>query len=196
MPRLFFALWPNDAVRREIAHAQAALPRLAGRRVPVANLHLTLAFLGQVSEARTVQARAVAAGVEAPPFLLHLELVEWRRRTGIVWLAARATPPGLAVLDAALRAGLAEAGFPSEARPLHPHLTLARDAPHPPGPGSGPGAGPGKGKGPVAVECPPLPWPVDDFVLVESQTGGAASTYQILGRWPLRAPAPEGGTYG
>ena len=51
--RLFFALWP-DAFTQQSWFSELApfLAPLGGRRVPAANLHLTLAFYGDVSEHR------------------------------------------------------------------------------------------------------------------------------------------------
>ena len=47
-PNLFYALWPDDAVREELARLQT---RLHGRLTRPPNLHLTLAFLGPQPEA-------------------------------------------------------------------------------------------------------------------------------------------------
>ncbi len=48
MPRLFYALWPDDAARAQLAQAAAALNVHDGQRVRDENLHLTLVFLGAV----------------------------------------------------------------------------------------------------------------------------------------------------
>ncbi len=47
--RLFFALWPELSSSRQWQH-DVALPAqmLGGRQMPMANLHMTLAFLGEV----------------------------------------------------------------------------------------------------------------------------------------------------
>ena len=47
--RLFFALWPDDAVRARLDQAGEELLGKRVKRVPAANLHLTLAFAGAVT---------------------------------------------------------------------------------------------------------------------------------------------------
>ena len=55
-PRLFFALWPTDAVRAELAAAAPSYSCL-GRAIAARNLHITLVFLGSVAQARRMVAR-------------------------------------------------------------------------------------------------------------------------------------------
>ena len=51
--RLFFALWPEpDTQRRWHEELASYVKPLGGRRVPAENLHLTLAFLGEVPGTR------------------------------------------------------------------------------------------------------------------------------------------------
>ena len=50
MARLFFALWPDDALRRQIAAQAVALNHAhegGGRLLPQDRLHLTLRFMGE-----------------------------------------------------------------------------------------------------------------------------------------------------
>ena len=64
--RLFFALWPDSAVRAVLqASCQAVTVSCGGRPVPPRNYHLTLAFLGQVDSADLAGIRAAAAQVHA-----------------------------------------------------------------------------------------------------------------------------------
>jgi len=49
--RLFFALWPDEATREQLAHiTRKAVRGSGGRPIPVENLHSTLVFLGSVPE--------------------------------------------------------------------------------------------------------------------------------------------------
>lgn len=92
-----------------------------------ANLHLTLAFLGQVPSARLEALLDMAAAIEAAPFDLCLDrLLRWRN--GILLLAPSQPPGALLRLRRALRSGLAELELPVETRLFSAHLTLARDA--------------------------------------------------------------------
>ena len=53
--RLFFALWPDDAVRGAWSARLESRTRAQGKAVPAAKLHLTLAFLGEVADDRVAR---------------------------------------------------------------------------------------------------------------------------------------------
>jgi 2'-5' RNA ligase len=99
--------------------------------VDPAILHFTLAFLGQVPEARVagVRAAAEAAVRGQPPFRVALRSVGRFPAQGapkIVWAGAPAATTTLARLGAALRSELERRELPFDAKPLQPHVTLAR----------------------------------------------------------------------
>ncbi|HWP94762.1 MAG TPA: RNA 2',3'-cyclic phosphodiesterase [Gammaproteobacteria bacterium] len=174
--RLFFALWPDDAVRealrRETRHA---VRRSGGRPVPVANLHLTLRFLGNVAAERVEAVFAVAAGITGiAATSLQLDRYGWFPQARVFWLGTDTVPAPLAALAGRLEAGLVAAGFEPEPRPFQAHVTLARKVARAP-----------------AVEPPhPVTWPVYDFALIESHTARRGACYEVVGRWPLAgAPA-------
>jgi 2'-5' RNA ligase len=51
--RLFFALWPDDAVRARLTGVVDSLRRtVSGKWVKPDNLHITLAFLGDIESER------------------------------------------------------------------------------------------------------------------------------------------------
>ena len=167
--RLFLAIQLSPAVREALLTAQDALRRQGrGSFPPPENLHLTLAFLGQVPSARLEALLDMAAAIEAAPFDLCLDrLLRWRN--GILLLAPSQPPGALLRLRRALRSGLAELELPVETRPFSAHLTLARDA--------------------APLEDAPLPptfvWQVDHFSLFCSQNDAAGVRYRTLGRWAL-----------
>ena len=169
--RLFFALWPTEALRRALAGRVAALvPPGAGRAQRPDQLHLTLEFLGSVPAARLPDLREASAAVHGEPFELVLDALEYWRRPRVLCMVARELPPALVALVQSLRNELASRGFESECRPYRAHLTLARKV--------------GKPPGPAAVD--PVHWPATDFALVESVTERAGSIYRPLGAWSLQ----------
>jgi RNA 2',3'-cyclic 3'-phosphodiesterase len=176
VPRLFFALWPDDALRARIANlASDSVAQSGGRAVPHDNLHVTLSFLGQVPEQRVAAALAAAAAAAAScePFELAFELVfdqlEAWRRAGVLCLTSAAPPAGLTALAAALHQRLTAAGFELEERAFKPHITLARDV-----------------RRKVAKQrSGPFFWPVREFVLAQSNMTKTGSEYTVLQRWPL-----------
>jgi 2'-5' RNA ligase len=168
--RLFFALWPGERERAALdAWAQSCHAAAGGRLVPRENLHMTLAFLGEVEAARLPQLGAIAAGARAAAFDLHLDRIGYWPHKRIVHVGASETPTALSALAEALNAALARAGFRTEARPYRAHVTLLRDAP---------GA-------PAGVEIDALRWRVDAFVLAESAHSQGRLRYRPLQRWTL-----------
>jgi 2'-5' RNA ligase len=135
MLRLFVAIELPDDVRRAlaatIARLRDATPAEAVRWVQPASLHITLKFLGGVEEARLPaiddEMRHAAASVR--PFDLAvsgLGSFGGRRSLRVIWAGIGGDRDGLATLAAAVEERLQPLGFPGEARPFAPHLTLGR----------------------------------------------------------------------
>ncbi|MDF5806787.1 2'-5' RNA ligase family protein [Pseudomonas aeruginosa] len=133
-----------------------------------ANLHLTLAFLGQVPSARLEALLDMAAAIEAAPFDLCLDrLLRWRN--GILLLAP-SQPPG-----ALLRLRRAPALRPCRTGAARGNPPIQR----PSDPGSRCRAAGGRPATPTFV------WQVDHFSLFCSQNDAAGVRYRTLGRWAL-----------
>ncbi|HEY4583632.1 MAG TPA: RNA 2',3'-cyclic phosphodiesterase [Lysobacter sp.] len=171
--RLFFALWPGDGVRASLASAVEAsdLLRDAGRRVAPAKYHITLHFLGgwpTLPADMLDRARAAAEASRCAPFHLVVEHAGGFHGARVGWLAPSGNS-GLDALWSGLRHALDDTGVPYRAHErFAPHVTVARDV---------------RGRlGEATVD--PVSWPVDDFALVHSHAG----RYDVVGRWPLRAP--------
>ena len=127
--RVFFALWPDARARDALAAlARDAAAQAQGRAPAAENLHLTLAFLGDVAPGRVAILQAIGRHVSAavPAFTLSLDCTGMFRGSGIAWAGASATPPELAGLVARLREALVAEGFALERRAFQPHVTLAR----------------------------------------------------------------------
>ena len=165
--RLFFALWPDDATRAALAGAAALLNLRDGRPVVRADLHLTLAFLGEVPEVRVAALVAAAAALREDGFELDIAAAGWWRRSRVAWLAPRTVPTPLDALASALRhaAGLTEAGLGQ----YRPHITIARGVRRPPG----------------LFAAFSVPWAVRSFALVSSNSAATGARYQVLAQWPL-----------
>lgn len=171
--RLFFALWPTDAVRVRLAAAAESHAGL-GRVIAARNLHVTVAFLGAVPEERRDDVVEIARSTQKltldGKFILHLDRLEFWRRSSLVALTATRTPPEMLEIVDGLRAGLRERGFQlQEHDTFRPHVTLVRDV----------------ARGPAAAAVTPVQWPVESFALVESKVGQHGSQYSVLDEWPL-----------
>jgi 2'-5' RNA ligase len=172
--RVFFALWP-DAVARDCltTFAQDVVKVAGGRVAPAANMHLTLAFVGDVARARVAALREIGAAVarDAAPFTLVLDRVGGFRDAGIAWIGSAATPAELDGLVRPLRQRLGAGGYPVERRPFHPHVTLVRRC----------------GKPPRDAAAAPIEWRVERLTLMASDLRPDGSEYRELAGWPLAA---------
>lgn len=126
--RLFIALDLPAEVRTALAAwvARAAPP--AVRRVPVGNLHVTLAFLGERTSDEAAVAGALLPALARPLEELRSAGALWlpRRRPSVLTVALE-TGAALEELQADLVAALAAAiGFEPERRRFRPHVTVGR----------------------------------------------------------------------
>lgn len=165
--RVFFALWPDPSLREALA-AHAGCGDAGGRPVPRAQLHLTLVFPGSVPAERIPVLCERASVVRGTAFTLTLDRIDCFPRAAVAWIGPSVTPPALQALAGALSDACARAGTPGDGRPLRPHVTLRRHTAQL-----------------VRAAVPPVTWPVRDFVLVESGSGGRPGTYAVLARWSL-----------
>ena len=128
---MFFALWPDDEVRRALETlARDCVLRTGGRAPDAANLHLTLAFIGEVPTSRVASLREIGQSVAAAlsPFTLTLDRIGAFHKQDIAWVGSAQDNPPIQALADHLSARLTAAGFELERRPFHPHVTLARRA--------------------------------------------------------------------
>ncbi len=173
--RLFFALWPGKTLARKWhGLGRRWHPVVGGRLMPIANLHLTLVFLGEVPEQRVSELQTCVAALVSPPVRLVLTHAGYWKHNGIVWLGPETLVPELAALMDELHKRLTAAGFALEQREYVPHITLLRKALREPG-----------------ESLKPMVWESASFVLAGSTRVEGGSSYAILGRWPLTGKYSE-----
>jgi len=169
--RLFFALWPDEALRRRLADwQQAHLPPGVQPTHP-ADLHLTLHFLGQVEEGRLGALRELGDRLAGEAFALRLDHLGHWPGPRVLWTAPDRVPEALRALHVALGEGLAALGFALDPRPWRPHVTLARKVVRAPG----------------DLPFAALDWSVREWALLESRPG-SRPLYHPLARWCLPTP--------
>jgi 2'-5' RNA ligase len=98
--------------------------------VPVKDIHLTLKFLGDVSQDNLESITEVLHSecATAAPFEVHVEglgLFPNAQRPRVIWVGVSGGEPMLS-LQERLETGVAQLGYPPERRPFSPHLTLGR----------------------------------------------------------------------
>jgi len=163
MARLFFAIWPDAPARARLAPLAAELAgEASGKPVPIAKVHLTLAFLGEIEAARIAAAVEAARRMRVAPFEFALDRVGSFRGARVAWAGCAAVPEPLAALAADLATRLAAAGFALDDRPYAPHATLARRIV----------------RAVVTKPVAPIAWPVGGFSLVRSEAG--TGRYAVL----------------
>ncbi|ADU68054.1 RNA 2',3'-cyclic phosphodiesterase [Pantoea sp. At-9b] len=175
--RLFFALELPAPLQRELVRWRAEnFAEDAGRPIAAANLHLTLAFLGEVSDETSQRLQQLAGRITQPGFDLDLDDAGHWPRPGVVWLGCQRPPRSLLQLASLLRAQAARQGCAQSATSFHPHITLLRNAA-------------------AKVALPPrgFHWrfAVNQFVLCSSRFEKGQTRYQVLARWPLSTPTGD-----
>ncbi|WP_374584587.1 RNA 2',3'-cyclic phosphodiesterase [Pseudoduganella sp.] len=161
--KLFFALWPDAAVRQALVRLQQPV---RGRLIPPEKLHLTMAFLGQQPAEALPALQAILAGTVIPPLALEIDCYGYFTRPRIAWAGMQAPPAALLEVQAGLMARLEAAGFSAATHgEFKPHITLAREAKEAPG----------------AFSAAPVTWHVAGLALVESMPGGAYVPLAVAG---------------
>jgi 2'-5' RNA ligase len=173
--RVFFAIWPDCAVRErllEIGDSLQRNPGFAGRRIKAENIHLTLVFVGNVDRSGLDALCGAAEGIakiRKRPFELVIQEVGCWKHNHIVYAAPRRIPLALKELVSSLRKAIESVGFSTEERTYKPHVTLMRDA-------TCPGL-------PQRIE--PVAWEVREWLLVKSEQTREGVVYSPVGRWVL-----------
>jgi 2'-5' RNA ligase len=129
--RCFVAIRPPlktaQAIERCVDAIRDSMPR--SRRVPTANLHLTLAFIGTLAVS---EAAAVAAALRAidekkfPPFTWTLDRIGRFPAARVVWIGGE-YDPRLDDYTDVVRSLLRQSGVPFDERPFAPHMTVLRN---------------------------------------------------------------------
>lgn len=133
------------------------------------NLHITLAFLGNIKHDLLPALSEIALNIQSSRFELVFEQLVKKSKSGMLWLVPRQCPEQLLNLVGGLNLNLQNCGFPTDSRIFKPHVTLARKV---------------CGRA-INRYCSPILWVVGSFSLVESLPGVASSRYVILRSWPL-----------
>lgn len=131
MIRAFVAIKIDPEVAQRICAAQSKLDKsmTSIRWVKPENLHLTLKFLGPVSDDKVTR---IADSLERALHPLARFSVSCRglgvfpdiRRAKVIWVGLEGKP--IADLAATVEAALEPLGFPREKREFKPHLTIGR----------------------------------------------------------------------
>lgn len=169
--RLFFALTLPDALQHSIVQWRADnFPPETGRPIAAANLHLTLAFLGEVSHAKAQVLQQQAGRISQSGFNVTLDDIGHWPGSGVIWLGCKHPPRGLLQLAQLLRSQAARSGCYQAPLPFHPHVSLFRGAIRPVA---------------IPARTPNENFQVDHFSLYESIYARGRTRYNMVQSWPL-----------
>ncbi|MBQ2830321.1 MAG: RNA 2',3'-cyclic phosphodiesterase [Oscillospiraceae bacterium] len=120
--RLFVAVRFSDATEKALGSAMNALRRQGrGNFTRAENLHLTLAFIGEVKSPDA--AIAAIGAVRGAPFTMRLEKLG--SFGDLYWVGCEKSPQ-LTALQHEVCACLQKEGVSFDKKPFNPHLTLCR----------------------------------------------------------------------
>ena len=178
MIRAFVALPLPESVRSQLAVTQFLLP--LPRPVPPANMHVTLAFLGDLSEPVLEEVDAALVRLRAPP--LHLSVAGLGAFGGEAPRNVHAlltANPALEHLQARVAQAVRNAGVALQGKRFVPHVTLGRLAP-----GQVSAAELAKAMGEIGAVTSP-PFTVSEFALYRSLLRRNGPVYDMLADYPL-----------
>ena len=124
--RLFIAIELPDGIKKQLEGMCTDIP--GSRWVPVEQIHLTLAFLGEVDDATLDLLTKALASIRVPGFTLRFSVTGCfpdRRRPRVLWVGLEPEPL-LNSLASLVREAVLASNIPQEERPFSPHITLAR----------------------------------------------------------------------
>jgi 2'-5' RNA ligase len=178
--RIFIALDIPAEVRARLTEYMERARSLApeARWARVEGLHVTLKFVGNVSDERVEQIKTALASIKTAPFDVRFEGIGFfpnPKAARVFWAGVDGGNelPGLAsTIDAALE----KLGVERETKPYHPHLTLARTS-----------ARPLRELQPLLSDTPPQfgTMTAREFFLYQSQPQKGGSKYTKLERFRL-----------
>lgn len=169
--RLFFALCPAEKTRQSIIEICSQFPTQKNARVlSPQDFHLTLHFIGQVTDETRHSMHLAAEEIKSEKFFMDLNCYGYFSKAKVSWMGCKKPSTALLKLHKELGNKLGEYGYTSEISAYTPHVSLMRKC--------------AKSDAMTLLKNPPLfsiPWLVDEFVLVESRGGN----YRVIERYPL-----------
>lgn len=121
--RLFVAVPLSDELKSTITGTmhQLKVQGVKGSYVPTKNLHLTLAFIGEIPDASVV--KEALKKVSVKPF--RLSLADMGNFGDVLWIGLRGNQ-GLSAVVKTVRSALDEAGISYDRKKFVPHITVIR----------------------------------------------------------------------
>jgi len=162
MSRYFFALKPENKIRDEIVLTRSQL-LFSGRWVKSKNIHLTLLFLGNMSQEQRHKVINEAKKIAFPEFELSLDKTGYFKKSQVAWLGFDRVPDPLLVLNQQLLKAVKLSNINISQQTYKPHVTLAR-----------------KSEKISKIVVEPISWKIIDFILLRSIDTQHGVKYQLV----------------
>jgi 2'-5' RNA ligase len=131
--RVFMAIDFDESIKTAVARKQAELKSFGNalRRVRDDQMHLTVKYLGEVDDGRSVELCETVSRIASAcrPFELDVGGVgcfPLRGNVRVLWAGLTDADGGLGACYEQSESAFAGIGFPKEGRAFSPHLTMAR----------------------------------------------------------------------
>ncbi len=170
MARLFFALWPDDETRKKLYQVARQFKNDNIRLVKPSNLHMTLEFLGEITDADKQGLIDKASEIHCEPFSIDLTRVGWWKQPQILYVGTTQVPGQLLKLVKSIRQCVKQQGLKPDNREYKPHVTIVR-----------------KAKSIIVPkETFHINWHANSFSLIVSKSSDDGVEYTPLQQWPLK----------
>ncbi len=167
--RLFFALLPENGVATKLHQlAHDAAVHNSGSVTQINTLHLTLLYLGNITQQQQECIEELVNEIAIEPFELSVNHISHWTESRVVWAGIEQIPPQLQQLADQISQAASRASIDCDNR-FHPHITLLR-------------------KVKKLVDTPmfePFQWRVNEFALVRSYHHPTGVEYRQLRHWFL-----------
>ncbi len=168
--RAFLTLVPDTQTALAIERWCELCWPVSGRKVPVQNYHMTLAFLGEVDDAALQQLSEMLEGFSHSIFQVSLNQIGYWSNTEVLYLGTNSPPKELLALHDKCRQIANRISARGGSSRYEPHITLARKLNTPPLP---------------ALLEPDFTFTAETLELWSSVRESYGARYSTVGSWGL-----------
>jgi 2'-5' RNA ligase len=166
MPRLFFALYPDDNTRSRLISLIQQIPSTLC--IIPENLHLTLHFIGQTNVQDCLIGRAQK--ILCNPFNLIIGQYGYFNRAKVLWAGPKQYSDDLTQLARNCAISAIACGCSNRDESFTPHVSLMRKI----------------SDKPALHNSEPFEWTVHSFYLMESESNQAGVQYRVIREFPMQ----------
>lgn len=165
---MFLGFWPNEEQIDQLYAFQSEYAQM-GREVPPENFHITLLFLGNVSNNAIEMLRHSLCDLMIQPFTIRLDRFGYFAKTKIFWIGPSSVPTPMNDLFKHVRQQAQRCNVRHLTKKYVPHATLLRQC---------------EGLSTQPIEQA-IDWPINEFHLIESRMEPEGAHYFTVDTFTL-----------